>query len=153
LETASKPAGVIVADDNPLIRSVVKAKLELIDQDVFLARDGLEAVALASRIQAALVILDIRMPKLDGIVACTEIRRLPGYAHTPIVMLTFDDTERSQRLASRAGATMFLAKPFGSAALMLALSKHLPIDEATLAAIRSDAVRAAGGRVVTRMRP
>jgi DNA-binding response OmpR family regulator len=151
LETLFKPAGVIVADDDPLIRSVLKAKLEAIDQDVFLAHNGLEAVELASRVQASLVILDIKMPKLDGILACEKIRQLAGYAQTPIVILTFDDTEQAQRLTSRAGATMFLVKPFGSAALMLALSRYLPIDENKIQEIRSAAVRAAGGTVFAKM--
>jgi two-component system alkaline phosphatase synthesis response regulator PhoP len=152
VETLPKRIGVIVADDDPLIRSVLKAKLEAIDQEVFLANNGLEAVELASRIQASLVILDIRMPKLDGVHACEQIRQLPGYALTPIVMLTFDDTERAQRLTARAGATMFLVKPFGSAALMLALSKYLRLNESTMIEIHSTAVRAAGGKVFAKMR-
>ena len=151
METLPKPTGVIVADDDYLIRSILKAKLEAIDQDVFMANNGLEAVALGSQMQASLVILDIRMPKLDGVLACGQIRKLAGYEHTPIVMLTFDDSERAQRLSSRAGATMFLVKPFGQAALMMALSRYLPIDETTLEEIHATAVRAAGGRVFTKM--
>ncbi len=153
LETLSKPSGVIVADDDPLIRSILKAKLEAIDQEVFLAHNGLEAVRLASQVQAAMVILDIKMPKLDGILACEQIRKMANYARTPIVMLTFDDTEQAQKSTSRAGATMFLVKPFGSAALMLALSRYLPIDERKIQEIHSAAVRAAGGKVFARMRP
>ena len=147
MELLPKPAGVIVADDDPLIRGVLKAKLEALGQVVFLANNGVEAVALASRVLARLIILDIRMPKLDGVLACEQIRRLDGYAKTPIVMLTFDDSEKAHRLTARAGATMFLVKPFGSAALMLALSKHLPIDEATLHKIHAAAVRANAGSV------
>jgi CheY-like chemotaxis protein len=152
METLPKPTGVVVADDDPMIRSILKTKLEAIDQEVFLAHNGLEAVTLASKVHATLFILDIKMPKLDGVLACGQIRKLPGYELTPIVILTFDDTERAQRLASRAGATMFLAKPFGSAALMLALSRYLPVDEATLQDIHSSAIRAAGGRVFAKMR-
>jgi two-component system, OmpR family, alkaline phosphatase synthesis response regulator PhoP len=152
VETLPAPTGIIVADDDPLIRSILKARLEVIDQDVFLAHNGLEAVALASRVRALLVILDIMMPKLDGVLACEQIRRLSGYANTPIVMLTFDVTERAQRLTARAGATTFLVKPFGSASLMLALSKYLPIDDATMQGIHSSAARAAGGKVFAKMR-
>ena len=152
MEMLPKPTGVIVADDDPLIRSILKGKLEAIEQDVFMANNGLEAVELASKMQASLVILDVKMPKLDGLLACEQIRKLPGYAATPIVMLTFQDTERAQKTASRAGATMFLVKPFGSAALMLALSRFLPIDDATQQAIHAEAVRAAGGRVFAKMR-
>jgi CheY-like chemotaxis protein len=152
LENPFKPSGVIVADDDPLIRSILRANLESIRQEVFPANNGQEAVALATRMQAALIILDVRMPKLDGLLACKEIRELPGYADTPIVMLTFDDSQASQTAASRAGATMFLAKPFGSAALMLALSRYLPIDSATMKTIHATAVRATGGKAFTKMR-
>jgi DNA-binding response OmpR family regulator len=147
-----KPPGVIVADDDPMIRDVLRATLEAIDQHVFLANDGLAAVILASKTQASLVMLDVEMPKLDGFLACAQIRRLHGYADTPIVMLTIDDTERAQQAAARAGATMFLVKPFGSAALMLTLSRFLLIDDGTLETIQVNAVRAAGGRVFRRMR-
>ncbi len=152
LETLPKPTGVIVADDDPLIRSILKGKLESLDQDVHLAHNGQEAVDLARRIEATLIVLDIKMPRLDGIAACEAIRKLPGHEQTPIVMLTFSDNERAQAAASRAGATMFLVKPFGSAALMLALSRFLPIDDNVLREIQDTAIRAAGGRVFARMR-
>ena len=92
------------------------------------------------------------MPKLDGFLACAEIRKLPGYEATPIVMLTFDDSEWAQARATRAGATMFLVKPFGSAALMLALAPYLQLSEIELQTIQSNAVRAAGGKSFAKMR-
>jgi CheY-like chemotaxis protein len=152
LEAIGKPTGVIVADDDPLIRSILKANLEAINQDVVLAYNGLEAVSLAAAMEASLIILDIRMPKLDGVQACQQIRKLPGYALTPIVMLTFDVRPKAQSTSSRAGATMFLVKPFGTATLMLALSKFLPIDSATQQTIHANAIRANGGRVFSKMR-
>jgi CheY-like chemotaxis protein len=150
LQALSKPSGVIVADDDRMIRDVLLARLKGIHQDVLLASNGFEAVALASTMQAELVVLDIKMPELDGIAACSQIRMLPGYKTTPIVMLTFDDSERAQKEASRAGATMLLAKPFGAATLMLTLSRYLSIDEDTLRGIHDSAVRAAGGHVFRR---
>ena len=152
METLFKPTGVIVADDDPLIRSILREKLGALGQEVFLANNGLEAVAIAYQMRALLVILDIGMPRLDGIQACVQIRELPGYASTPIVMLTFDDTARAQSEASRAGATMFLAKPFGSATLMLALSRFLPMEPATREAIRQTAIQISGRKAFTKMR-
>jgi CheY-like chemotaxis protein len=152
LRDIHKPSAVIVADDDPLIRDILEATLEPITQTVVLASNGEEAVTLASGMQASLVILDVMMPTLDGLLACAQIRKLPGYAKTPIVMLTSDDTERSQTAASDAGATMYLVKPFGSASLMLTLSRFLPLDKATLNSIHDAAVRAAGGIIFTKMR-
>jgi CheY-like chemotaxis protein len=152
LDTSHQPTRVIVADDDPLIRSILKSNLEAVGQEVLLAHNGLEAVALASQTQASLVVLDIRMRRMDGLRACAEIRRLPGYASTPIVMLTFDDGASAQTQATRAGATMFLIKPFGSAALMLALSKYLTIDAETQKTVLDTAMRATGGKAFARMR-
>jgi two-component system chemotaxis response regulator CheY len=148
--TLHNATGIIVADDDPVILHVLRGMLESIKQDVHLADDGLEAVALASRMTASLIILDLKMPELDGLQACARIRALPGYDSTPIVILTFDDGENAQVAASRAGATMFLVKPFSAAALMLALSRFLPIDDAMQQEIHANAVRASGGRVFRR---
>jgi CheY-like chemotaxis protein len=152
LQTSRKPPGVIVADDDPCIRQVLKAMLEGFEQEVHLVTNGLEAVSLASSLEASLIILDINMPELDGFQACAQIRRLPGYDGTPIVMLTSDDAEKAQAAAARVGATMFLVKPFSTTALMLALSRFLPINDAMQQKIHANAVRAAGGRVFARMR-
>jgi DNA-binding response OmpR family regulator len=152
LKAMDNSSAVIVADDDPLIRDILEAALQSINQTVVLASNGAEAVALASEMRASLVILDVMMPALDGLLACARIRKLPDYAETPIVMLTADDTERSQTAASHAGATMFLVKPFGSALLMLTLSRFLPLDKATLSSIHDAAVRAGGGRTFTGMR-
>jgi CheY-like chemotaxis protein len=63
-----------------MIRSVLRAKLEAPDLNVFVAGDGLEAVELASRVRAVLIILDLQMPRLNGMLACQRIRQQPGNA-------------------------------------------------------------------------
>jgi CheY-like chemotaxis protein len=154
METAFKPAGVIVADDDPIVRGILRARLEAIHQDVLLASDGMEAIALASRTRAALVILDIAMPRLDGILACGRIRQLPGYATTPIVMLTSNQTGRARDRAACSGATMFIEKPFDNASLMFALSGLLQIDDDPLRVIQEEAaaIRGTSLTMITKMR-
>jgi len=142
LKTIPSITGVIVADDDPVIRGILRSKLAAINQEVFLAYDGEEAVDLAARMQAAMVILDINMPRLDGLRACQFIRKLPGYAQTPIVILTSDDGQGTAATAASIGATAFLTKPFRSALLLEVLSRFLPMDATTLRAIRSEADRA-----------
>jgi CheY-like chemotaxis protein len=150
MEISPTSTCVIVADDDPIIRNIVQAKLEALDQTVLLARDGQEAVSLASKVQASLVLLDIAMPKLDGIVACVRIRCLPGYASVPIVMLTADCSDGIRAKASRAGATLLMVKPLDST-LMPALATFLRIDEDRFQAIQIEAAGAARGRVVARI--
>ena len=76
---------------------------------------------LASQTLATLVLLDLRMPKMDGIEACRQIRALPRYETVPIAILTVFDGEGMKRRALRAGATAFLGKPFSRTALLAAL--------------------------------
>lgn len=108
--------GVIAADDSIIIRDNVRVALGSPWQ-VFLAVDGTEAIAYARRLTAELVLLDLRMPRLDGVAACACIRALPGYAGVPIVLLTAYDSPDLRRTAKSAGATQIFPKPFSPAAL------------------------------------
>jgi CheY-like chemotaxis protein len=127
--TPANVTGVIVADDDAMIRSILRASLEALDLNVFLASDGLEAVEFASRMRAALIILDLKMPRLNGMLACQQIRKLPGNAHTPIVILTALPGKDPEIAAARAGATSYFAKPFRPALLLHAVSQFLPIND------------------------
>ncbi len=142
LRTSTTLTAVIVADDDPLIRSVLRSKLEMLDLTVFVASDGSEAVAFASRIQASLILLDLKMPLLNGLLACERIRRQPGNAHTPIVILTSAHGNDAANAATRVGASAFLTKPFRLAPLMEVLTRFLPMTEAMRTAIHRDAARA-----------
>jgi len=101
---------VIVADNDYIVRGILRSILEREGFTVLQAVDGLEAIDYAMRVNAQLVILDYKMPRLDGFGACAQIRHLPGYAATPIAVLTAFDNEDARAAASRAGVTAFLAK-------------------------------------------
>ena len=117
----SAPArDVIIADNDYMIRDILRSVLESQSFSVLQAVDGIEAIDYAIRTNARLVILDYKMPNLDGFAACMQIRRLPGYADVPIVILTAFNDDDTRRAAQCAGATMFLPKPFKSADLLQA---------------------------------
>jgi CheY-like chemotaxis protein len=116
MQPGSVKRGVIAADDSIIIRDNVRGALGGPWQ-VFLAVDGAEAIEYARRLTAQLVLLDLRMPRVDGIAACACIRNLPGYADVPIMLLTAYDSPELRRRAKSAGATDIFAKPFTAAAL------------------------------------
>lgn len=118
---------IIVADNDSMMRGLLRTVLEQPRRALLLCADGLEAVELATQTVATLVLLDLRMPRMDGIEACQQIRELPRYMEVPIVILTVFDDETLKRRALRAGATSFLPKPFSRAELLLALN---PLIEA-----------------------
>jgi len=117
--------GVILAENDALMRGVIRSVLLRAEQQVFPVGNGVEAVALARQFRARLVLLDIAMPRLNGLLACEMIRALPGYAEVPIVMLTGHDDERFRTAARRLGANDFVVKPFQPNVLLARLATYL----------------------------
>ncbi len=116
---------VVVAEDEGLIRMDIVASLEEAGLVVLgQAADGEEAVALATELEPDLVVMDIKMPKLDGISAAEKISALK----IPVVLLTaFSDGELVSR-AAQAGAMAYVTKPFNPTdllpAIQIAISRH-----------------------------
>ena len=101
---------VLVADDQPLMRAALRTCLEA-EADIRVvgeAGNGAEAVRLAERLRPAVVVIDVRMPVMDGLEATRRITALPG-APRVLVMTTFDLDEYIID-ALRAGASGFLVK-------------------------------------------
>ena len=120
---------VVVAEDESVIRLDIVEMLRDIGYDVVgEAADGESAVHLAEELRPDLVVMDIKMPKLDGISAAEKIAEA---RIAPVVLLTaFSQQELVQR-ASDAGAMAYVVKPFTAAdlspALEIALSRHAEI--------------------------
>jgi response regulator NasT len=111
---------ILVAEDETIIRLDLKDLLERAGYDVCAeARDGEEAVALARSVQPDLAILDVKMPKLDGIEAA---RRILDERPIPIVMLTAYSQEELVSRAVEAGVFGYLVKPFRESDLLPAIA-------------------------------
>jgi DNA-binding NarL/FixJ family response regulator len=114
---------VILADDQVLVRAGFAALLDAED-DIEVAgqaADGREAVRLAQRAKPDVVLMDIRMPELDGIEATRRIAAEPGLAHAHVVILTTFDLDEYVFEALRAGAAGFLVKDTDPAELIRAI--------------------------------
>ena len=129
-ETTTAAKRVLVAEDETLIRLDIVETLTAAGFDVVgEAGDGEEAVSLALDLEPDLIVMDVKMPKMDGISAAEEILKEISCA---IVMLTaFSQAELVER-ASDAGAMAYVVKPFGPADLVpaveIALSRHTQIE-------------------------
>ena len=111
--------GVLIVDDEPFIRKLVATTLEDVAEfDLHEAADGIDALEVAHRVRPALILLDIDMPRLDGIETCRRMREDPATSGATIVMLTAVHDDRVERLAEDAGADLFLTKPFSPLALL-----------------------------------
>ena len=115
------PIRVLVADDQALLRGSFRVLLEAAGMDVVgEARTGGEAVALAERERPDVVLMDVRMPDMDGIEATRLICRSPRTAGTRILILTMFDLDTYVFAALRAGATGFLLKDTAPPAMLRA---------------------------------
>ncbi len=122
----SKKYEVLVVDDEPKIRMFIRANLEARGYKVHLGKDGAEAVELAARVLPDVIVLDVNMPRMDGIEACRRIRE---WASTPIIILSVRDGEKDKVRALDEGADDYVTKPFGIEELLARIRvalRHLP---------------------------
>jgi two-component system, OmpR family, KDP operon response regulator KdpE len=119
---------VLVVDDDPQIRRVLRATLAARDYEVHDARTGEEAIEFLRQNRLDLVLLDVNMPGMSGLEACRQIRSSSEIA---IIMLTVSDAEEDKVAALDAGADDYVTKPFGTPELlarMRAALRRLPMS-------------------------
>ncbi len=102
---------VLVAEDEEVNQLVMLELLAELDLVVEMANDGQAAVEKAARRHYALILMDLRMPRLDGLGATRAIRALPGLQHTPIIAITANAFEEDRAACRAAGMNDFLPKP------------------------------------------
>jgi type IV pilus assembly protein PilB len=108
---------VLIADDEPITRTLVKLLLERDGYSVIEAQNGQEAVDLAVRHIPSLIVMDLNMPKMDGYEAISQIRRVQGLEATPIVVVTMEDGAKVADQVLALGADDYIMKPFEPAVL------------------------------------
>ncbi|MBI3482243.1 MAG: response regulator transcription factor, partial [Bacteroidetes bacterium] len=121
---------VLVVDDEESILELLKYNLEKQGFDVRTATDGQGAVDVAKKFHPDLVLLDIMMPKVDGVEACRQLRAMPELVNTYIVFLTARAEEYSEVAAFDVGADDYILKPIKPRALMSRISALFRRDNA-----------------------
>jgi len=120
---------LLLADDEEGILALVSSTLAGDERyQIFLARDGEEALYLARQEKPDLLFLDIRMPKKDGYEVCRALKEDPDTAHIKVVMLTALPREANWEGAMKAGADGYLTKPFSPTVLLKKVEEVLDTD-------------------------
>lgn len=116
---------VLLVEDNPLNTLLAKALLDAWEVTTALATDGEEALAQATSTPFDLLLMDIQMPRLDGLAATARLRQQPGpNQHTPIIALTANAFSTEAATYAQAGFSDWLVKPYHENSLYLALAQH-----------------------------
>ena len=114
---------ILAVDDSRSLRNMVAFSLRSTGYQVTEAEDGVEGLALAKKEQFDLVLTDQNMPNMDGLTLIGQLRTLPSYAKTPILMLTTESSDEMKSKGRAAGANGWLIKPFDPQRLLDVVKK------------------------------
>ena len=121
------PPRILVADDTPANVRMLETRLRHDGYEVVVARDGEETLAVAQAAQPDLILLDVMMPKLDGIAVCRQLKSDPAFPFTPIIMVTAMTDTKDVVAGFDAGGDDYLTKPVDQQALMARVRSMLRI--------------------------
>jgi CheY-like chemotaxis protein len=120
---------VLVVDDEPAVRQLLRKILSK-NYAVLEAQNGEEAVNMAQSQKPDIILMDMMMPKMDGLTACLAIKTNQITRGIPVVMLTAIDYELNKKLSKDVmGADGYITKPFNTQALLKTISQLLPKHE------------------------
>ena len=114
---------VLIVDDSASIRQVVNIALSDAGYNVIEACDGVDALSKLNGEKIHLIVSDVNMPNMDGITFVKELKTLPAYRFTPVIMLTTESEEEKKREGKAAGAKAWVVKPFQPQQMLAAVSK------------------------------
>ena len=116
---------ILVVDDEEVTREILQILLEMEGFTVFAAADGLEALEKVAECRPDLIILDLMMPRLDGLGVCKQLRAQPETADLAIILLSGNSQDRAVTAGLRAGANAYLMKPIDPPLLLSEINKYL----------------------------
>lgn len=107
-----RSATVMVVDDDPVIQKLLQVNFQMEGYQVELAADGAEALLRVREVRPDLILLDVMMPKMDGLEVASTLKNDPETAMIPIILLTAKAQENDLRAGRATGADDYVTKPF-----------------------------------------
>jgi DNA-binding response OmpR family regulator len=121
------PPRILVVDDEPMNLDILRTRLGVHGYEILTATNGEEALEVATAQQPDLILLDIMMPKMDGIDVCRHLKADTSLPFTPIIMVTAKADSKDIVAGLEAGAEEYLTKPIDQAALVARVKSMLRI--------------------------
>lgn len=116
---------ILLVEDNPATIEVIKKALEFLGYDLLVAQDGKEAVEKSASFMPDLIVMDISLPRMDGLEATSLIRKNPKTVKIPVLAATARALPGDREKCLRAGCNDYIAKPFTHRELDRAIKKLL----------------------------
>lgn len=123
------PPQILIVDDNPTNVDILQARLTVHGYDILTASDGEQAVSIARERQPDLILLDVMMPKMDGIEVCRHLKGDPSLPFMPIILVTAKSDSKDVVAGLEAGAEEYLTKPVDQQALVARVKSMLKIKD------------------------
>jgi len=122
------PPRILIVDDNPDNLDIFQARLAAHGFEILRAMDGEEALATAKRERPDLILLDVMMPKMDGIEVCRHLKADRSLPFIPIILVTAKADSKDVVAGLEAGGDEYLTKPVDQAALVARVKSMLRIN-------------------------
>ncbi len=122
----------LVVEDSPTIVSSVEWMLRRNGHEVYIARDGLTALASVRALVPEIMLLDILLPHTNGYEVCALVRKNPAYKSTRVVMMTCLKDEADIKRAYEVGADGYIIKPFQEADLLNTVNQYVAKNNAAV---------------------
>jgi DNA-binding response OmpR family regulator len=116
---------ILIVDDDPDIRQGMHVRLEYNGYDTCFAADALSAVAVTSKEEPDLIVLDLGLPAGDGFLLIERLKMQPTLSAIPIIVVSARDARANRERAIKAGATAYLQKPVDNAEFLAVIRKAL----------------------------
>ncbi len=129
---------ILIVEDNPIHMKLMEMTLRARHYTFFQASDGEEAIDIAMREHPDLILMDIRLPKMDGFEATKKLRENRAFSHTPIIALTAHAMKGDKDRVMEAGCDMYITKPIDTRKLPGVIAEMLQKQRKETTSINGD---------------
>ena len=119
------PKKILIVEDNPQNMKLVLLTLQSRGYELIEATDGEEALKMADREKPDLILMDIQIPKIDGLEVTRRLKQMPAFSHTPVIALTAHAMKGDEQKIAEAGCDAYITKPFSTRELPKLVAKML----------------------------
>ncbi len=121
----SKKKKILIVEDNRSNLKMLRLVLGEIDCEILEAVDGAEAMEIAIENRPDIILMDIQIPKMDGLEVTRRLRKMQEFSKTPIIALTAFAMEKDEQAGLDAGCSEYMVKPFSTTKLLKIVNKYL----------------------------